>query len=266
VIEALRQLSARGLRDIAAALEQGRVPLPCAAVHLRGIAPEGRENAVAGALNALGASGTPPSRLAVVLGLLADERARVQATAERVELVWSGPESPGAPSRDTAVVVRELFEEAKRSVLITSYVLDGGEKARSIFEPLAARLDAGEPLEVRLFVNIERRRGDARSDREIVADRMRELRQEVWPGRTLPGVYYDPRALSSAPGPRACLHAKCVVIDERIAFVTSANLTEAAQLRNIEVGLLVRDGAVARSVAEQFHALVRSGDLVPGAG
>ena len=35
------------------------------------------------------------------------------------------------------------------------------------------------------------------------------------------------------------LHAKAVVADDEAVFVTSANLTEAALDRNIEIGLLV---------------------------
>jgi phosphatidylserine/phosphatidylglycerophosphate/cardiolipin synthase-like enzyme len=35
------------------------------------------------------------------------------------------------------------------------------------------------------------------------------------------------------------IHAKCVIADQRQALITSANFTEAAQKRNIEVGLLV---------------------------
>jgi len=251
VTDPLRRLSVPVLRGIVAALDARRLRTPCVGVYLRGLVPQGQEDDVADALNALGCAGPEPDRLALMIGLLADERARVQAATECVELVWSGPESPESPSRDTAVVVRELFEEAERSVLVVSYVLDGGEKARAIFAPLA----------VRLFVNTERRRGDARSDAEVVADCMRRFREDVWPGRVLPAVYHDPRALDPTPGPRACLHAKCVVIDERVAFVTSANFTEAAQLRNIEAGVLVRDGAIARSIAGQLDALVRSGHL-----
>ena len=58
------------------------------------------------------------------------------------------------------------------------------------------------------------------------------------------------------PGRRASLHAKCVIIDERFSLVTSANLTEAAQQRNIEAGLLVDDPILARSLSSQFEALV----------
>ena len=35
------------------------------------------------------------------------------------------------------------------------------------------------------------------------------------------------------------MHAKCVVADSRHVFVSSANFTEAAQERNVEIGLLL---------------------------
>jgi phosphatidylserine/phosphatidylglycerophosphate/cardiolipin synthase-like enzyme len=54
------------------------------------------------------------------------------------------------------------------------------------------------------------------------------------------------RALEQA-GAGGVLHAKAVVADDEDVFVTSANLTQAALDRNIEVGLLVRDRALASS-------------------
>lgn len=46
------------------------------------------------------------------------------------------------------------------------------------------------------------------------------------------------------------MHAKCVVTDETAAFLTSANFTEAAQERNIEVGLLSREPRIAAALVE----------------
>jgi phosphatidylserine/phosphatidylglycerophosphate/cardiolipin synthase-like enzyme len=46
-------------------------------------------------------------------------------------------------------------------------------------------------------------------------------------------------------------------------FVTSANLTEAAPDRNVELGLLVRDRALAASVLSRFQGLIHSGRLHP---
>ena len=51
--------------------------------------------------------------------------------------------------------------------------------------------------------------------------------------------------------------------DDEAVFVTSANLTEAALDRNIEVGVLVRDRALALSVSSHFQVLIDRGLLKP---
>lgn len=71
-----------------------------------------------------------------------------------------------------------------------------------------------------------------------------------------------PRALEP-DGPAGVLHAKAVVADEAAVFLTSANLTEAALDRNIEMGLLVRDRALAASVTRHFQVLIERGLLSP---
>jgi len=68
---------------------------------------------------------------------------------------------------------------------------------------------------------------------------------------------------ASGPQPEGT-HAKVVVIDRREAFITSANRTEAAQQRDIEVGVLLRDPATAMRLAEYFDGLERGGGLVRG--
>lgn len=50
--------------------------------------------------------------------------------------------------------------------------------------------------------------------------------------------------------------------DEAHTLITSANLTEAAQERNVEAGVLVEDAAFARGVVAQFERLVDAGVLV----
>ena len=61
----------------------------------------------------------------------------------------------------------------------------------------------------------------------------------------------------------AVFHAKAVIADDEAVFVTSANLTEAALDRNIEVGLLVRDRALAASVLSYFRGLIERRLLHP---
>ncbi|HEX9768547.1 MAG TPA: phospholipase D-like domain-containing protein [Kiloniellales bacterium] len=56
------------------------------------------------------------------------------------------------------------------------------------------------------------------------------------------------------------------MIDEAIAFVTSANFTMAAQARNLEAGVLVRSPSFALALIAQFESLVTAGGLrrLPG--
>ncbi|MYB38878.1 MAG: phospholipase, partial [Gammaproteobacteria bacterium] len=60
-----------------------------------------------------------------------------------------------------------------------------------------------------------------------------------WHGTRRPAVYFDPRSLE--PEQSAVLHAKALVADSETTFITSANLTDAALNRNIELGVLLRD-------------------------
>jgi phosphatidylserine/phosphatidylglycerophosphate/cardiolipin synthase-like enzyme len=77
----------------------------------------------------------------------------------------------------------------------------------------------------------------------------------------MPRVLYDPLALTSGSGPRSCLHAKCLIVDDERALVTSANFTEAAMDRNIEAGVLVDDAGFAARLRAQFDALEQSGQV-----
>lgn len=55
------------------------------------------------------------------------------------------------------------------------------------------------------------------------------------------------------PDQRAALHAKYVVIDTRDVFVSSANFTEAAQERNVELGLLLKSPQTAARIMRFFE-------------
>ncbi|MCC7137592.1 MAG: phospholipase [Planctomycetes bacterium] len=272
--DALVALSSPVLDHLMCRLRTGALRLPCTAADLAPIVPDGVGVRVAAALNALGLPGAPTSAAvgqtavgagsqaaAAALDLVLAERGSAGVGAPRADLVWSGPEAEGSLNRDTAIVIQELFSRARRSVLIASFALDGGEKARAIFHPLAARLDRGDPLDVTVVVNVHPSADVSRAPEAVIADFARRFRADIWPGRLLPRVLYDPRSLVVAGPVRASMHAKCVVIDEQVAFVTSANFTEAAQHRNVEVGVVVESASLARSLVAQFGNLARDGSL-----
>jgi phosphatidylserine/phosphatidylglycerophosphate/cardiolipin synthase-like enzyme len=162
-------------------------------------------------------------------------------------------------SRDTGVVVRELFSAAERSVLAAGYAVYPG---RDVFRALAERAEAGPDLHVRMFLDIQRPYTDTTRD----ADLVRRFRSQEWPGARLPEVYCDPRSLHVDRAFRASLHARCVVVDERVAFVSPANFTPAAQVKNIEAGVLVRSERVASQPARALSGAGEQRRTPAGAG
>ena len=195
-----------------------------------------------------------------MLDLLAADRASRPHPSDLVELVWTGPEAGGVANRDTGVVVRELFGEAKSTVMIAGYRIYQGH---AIFRTLAEHMDRDRRSE---SPHVSRRApgsGDSSTEAAIIARFAGRFADQVWPGRRLPEVYYDPRSLHSEPGQRSSLHAKCVVIDSERSLVSSANFTEAAQLRNLEVGVLIRSRDFAGRLAHHFESLATMGLLRP---
>ena len=91
----------------------------------------------------------------------------------------------------------------------------------------------------------------------------RDRFRKEWPGQRLPAVFYDPRGLDPDPKCWASLHAKVVIIDQKRSFVTSANFTEAAQVKNIEVGILLKDPLFAAQLTHHFESLAAAGVLTP---
>ena len=184
---------------------------------------------------------------------------QASARAPSPDLVWSGPEVPGLPARDTRRVYEELFDGAKRSVWVSTYAYFDGPQA---FAHLAQRLDNSPGLRVTILLNIQRARGDTTAADQLVRRFTDQFWEKDWPGSSKPAVYYDPRSLDPS-GPEGVLHAKAVIVDGETVFVTSANLTAAALDRNIELGVLIRHRILAASVANHFQALIDNEHLSP---
>ena len=72
-------------------------------------------------------------------------------------------------------------------------------------------------------------------------------------------VYEWPPDQREPPG--AKLHTKGVIVDNHAVLLTSANMTNAAYAKNIELGLLCHGGTTARRVQQHFDALIARGIL-----
>ena len=269
----LRALGRSALTSLADALGSGRLRTPITRSALVALVPDAQVDAVLAALNALEREGMTPRHIAHVVEILAEERAAGQRMSDRVQLVWSPPDLDRIDARDTAVVVQELFRQAKSSIMISTFALDERKRAHTLFGELAARMDAEPQLSVRVFANIHSqlpRRGRTADTTADPAQRVREFARQIrdafWPGTRLPDFYYDPRSLDPDPKRRAVLHAKAVIIDARYTLLTSANFTEAAQQRNIEAGVLLDDPRLATRLTQQFNQLLEAGHFAAVTG
>ncbi len=180
----------------------------------------------------------------------------LESRVPQLDMVWTGPRAEGFYARDTHRVYTELLSGAERSVWLSSYLFFRGARA---FRALERRMEEVPELEVTILLNIRGVRGDTLSPEEQVERFAKLFWSREWRGVRRPRVYYDPRALSG----EGVLHAKAVVVDGRELFVTSANFTEAAMEKNIELGLLVRDNYLAERVIAHFQGLISRKLLLP---
>ena len=166
---------------------------------------------------------------------LAHERAKRES---KISLVWTGPDTPFVHPRKTESVMLETIRRAKRSLFLVSYV------AYDVDSIVVALREASKrSVKVEILMESTGKYGG-----RINMDSIGVFRKEL-PDATL---YWW-----NEPG--ASVHAKCVVADGEIAFVTSANLTAAAMERNMELGVVVEGGDVPRNLHDHLRALVDTG-------
>lgn len=170
--------------------------------------------------------------------------------APTTELVWTGPSTPVVAVRRTEQVLCDLIRCAERRLTMTSF---GIFQVPRLVEELEQTLARGVALRIVL--------GDreAHSDQEI--DRQRQqLGRVVATGASLL-QWPAGRRPRDDQGRAGLMHVKAAVADSRVAFLTSANLTEAALERNMELGVFIRGGNLPASIDRLVDALIESGEL-----
>ena len=255
--DALALAECQDLIRLADLLEAGLLTPPLSALSLRDHIAAAHAVPVAQYLEELIARDMPPAHIALLLRSFAAGSQATGPSTSVVDVVVSGPDATGG-ARDTGVVMRQLFAKAYKRVVAVGFAVHQG---KSVFKILADRLDNDDSFEATLCIDVRRQHGDTSINRDILRRFANEFLCNEWPGNRLPRVYYDPRSLEPSGRTASSMHAKCVVIDGQEAFVTSANFTEAAQERNIELGLLVGSQSIAHRIEEHFNSLIQNGFL-----
>ena len=233
----LQQLGPASLYELAQTLKVVSRETQISAHSVQQIVGASRSTAVCDYLRGLFVHNWTGMQICALLEAIAEAKVQQPQSEDLLDLVLSGPEVAGVPTRDTAAVVYTLISEAQSEVLLIGYAV---HNARMLFEPLATRMNSHPELKVRFCLNITRSHHDNSQESVIVKRFGEEFCRKHWPWSRRPTIFYDPRSLAFAAEGKTSLHAKCVVIDKRIALVTSANFTEAAHHRNLEAGVILR--------------------------
>ena len=247
-------ISTNDIKALALALRAGRLDQSLSEVTLRRVVTHSSLESVIAAIRSFKEQGWTSSQIALFLEEIATDRSVRQTIDNVMDIVTTGPEIAGVDNRDTSVIVRDLFTRATTSVLVAGYAIYQGQK---VFQTLANRMKESPELSVRIILDIQRGQGDTSTDIGICNRFAERFRKHQWPSNSpLPDIYYDPRSLSPNRESRACMHAKCIIIDQCQVFVSSANFTEAAHLRNIEVGLVIESTNLARRLTDFFSRMI----------
>lgn len=256
--DTLAAVDRRDLIRLADLLEAGILTPPLSALSLRDHITAVHAAPLANYVGDLITKNMLPIHVALMLRAFAAGTQVADESSLPFEVVVSGPDATSG-ARDTGVVVRQLFTKVRKRVLVVGFAVRQGN---AVFKRLADRLDKDNSLEATLCIDVSRQHGDTSIGRDILRRFANEFVRNEWPGKRLPCIYYDPRSLKPRGRRASSMHAKCVVIDGQEAFVTSANFTEAAQERNIELGILVDSQSAASRIEEHFISLIGKKFLV----
>ncbi len=172
--------------------------------------------------------------------------AALVAGTSSVELVWTGPATELVSIRHTAQVLTGLIDEARERLFLVSFV---AYNVNSIVAALQRAIERG--VQVSVLIEQSKEHGGT-----VTVDSIAMLKRNL----TRAHIYQWDKTAGNT-GSVASVHAKCAVADGTVAFVTSANLSEAAMERNMELGILVRGGTVPNQLDRHLHALITTRQL-----
>ena len=199
-----------------------------------------------------------PQEVAIFLEAALRSYQLALSRAHVVDSVWTGPEINGSEVRRTNAVVNEIVSGAEKEILIVGYwLVTRTAQISALINLLAKKSKAG--VRVRFVFDPGIKSGGPDNFTALNAlwpTDLTEAPLEVFSWSE------SSATISSKTGQQfqRKLHAKVIVADRWDALVTSANLSHAGLLENLEMGLRVR-GSTAGTVVRHFELLVQEGIL-----
>lgn len=169
-------------------------------------------------------------------------------TEQQVEIVWTGPKTDEVHARTTREALLEVIKAADHRLTLFSYA---GYDVADVVDAVRARVDRGVRVRMVLETTKDSKGGLSVDAAAAFGGLTGKCDFYVWP--------LERRQLHSDKS--ASMHVKAALADDHTVFITSANLTGAALLRNMELGLLVKRGPVPAALAAHVDALIAQKEL-----
>lgn len=160
-------------------------------------------------------------------------------TEQAAELVWTGPSSELVATRKTEQALLQVIQGAESKLFLTSFV---AYKLTSVMEALTAAVDRGVAVSMLLESSDQHGGG-------VSIDGIGHMKKAL---RTAHIYFWGDRPEGFEGGK---VHAKVAVADERLCFISSANLTGHAMEKNMEAGVLISGGSIPRKLHRHLEAL-----------
>jgi phosphatidylserine/phosphatidylglycerophosphate/cardiolipin synthase-like enzyme len=159
---------------------------------------------------------------------------------QAIEIAWTGPSPHRTALRRTEQVIRQVVDSARSHIWLVSFVV---YDPYGIANALSTAIARGVVVSA-LLESPKARGGTLEQDPAISLS------------AAVPGIrFYEWPSCAD----RGSVHAKCIIADNSMAFVTSANLTGAAMERNIELGILIRGGTQPAEMSNHLSSLIEEG-------
>ena len=166
---------------------------------------------------------------------------------QSTELVWTGPTTPFVSARRTEQALLQVIGAAKQTLFVTSFV------AYDVSTIVKALNDAST-RGVRVSMLLESSQDHGGSMSFDVLGKIQTLvpAAKLYAWRERASQFSDGR-----------VHAKVVVADSNMCFITSANLTGHAMAQNMEAGVLLTGGQIPKLLCDHLQALVDTKTVSP---
>ncbi|MCI1696640.1 phospholipase D-like domain-containing protein [Aneurinibacillus aneurinilyticus] len=156
------------------------------------------------------------------------------------EVIATSPQTCSLPIRDTIVVLREMVNRAENRILITGFAIS--KYFKDILDCLVEKSNSGIIIEFYIDIN------------EISHSMIKELHNLAKVNKKM-YIYQYRHSVSS-------MHAKVIMVDNKYALVTSANLSYNGLMGNVEVGAFLKGHEVTK-ICNFFEELKNNGLFSP---